>query len=283
MSLLARSMICSGGHTFDIARQGYLNLLLRRGNLRQPTGDTREMLEARRRFLEAGHFLPLVNAINHAAIAHLASHRSTRDRSTYILDSGCGEGYYLSQLAGALSQAFRSYQPCYFGVDVAKAAARLASGQHHALNFIVSDIRSTIPLEPGSAALILDVFAPRNVQEFTRLIAENGLLIVVIPAPDHLVELRQRHDLRGLGIREEKETQVLTDLSTTFEIRWRRSVQFQLFLSTQGLTDLVAMTPAARHLTEPDTKRITGEPPPPVTAGFTVLAFHQRGKAFDSP
>ncbi|MGH8898611.1 MAG: putative RNA methyltransferase [Egibacteraceae bacterium] len=226
MQLQGKSIICARTHTFDVARRGYLNLLRNKPGS-DVLGDTREMLEARRRFLDAGHFRPLANAISDSATAHLA----TGSGSRYVLDSGCGEGYYLAQLADALSLALPGHRFCYFGVDVSKAAARLASVRYHDLNFVVCDVRSTVPLASGAARLILNVLAPRNVGEFARLAASWGLLVVVIPALDHLAELRERYELRGLGIRAEKEAQIVTELSTTFELRQRQNVRFQLHLS----------------------------------------------------
>jgi 23S rRNA (guanine745-N1)-methyltransferase len=240
-------------------------------------GDTREMLKARRRFLNAGHFAPLVKALSETTVAYLTANVN-KHGSGYVLDSGCGEGHYLAQLASILAQASSDYQPCYFGIDISKAAARLASAHRRNLNFIVSDIRSTIPLASNAAVLILNVFAPRNIGEFTRLTAPGGLLAIVIPTLDHLAELRQRYELRGLGIREQKEAAIITELSTTFELHLRHNVRFQLHLCAQGIRDLVAMTPAARHIAEPDLERIAKARPLSVTAAFTLLFFEKRGR-----
>lgn len=169
---------CENGHSFDMAKEGYVNLLAQKR-----TGDTKEMLKARRDFLESGLYAPLSDAINELVRAHL------RDAPgpLHVLDAGCGEGYYLDRLQRALASQQDS---CYIGLDVSKEAIKMAAKRYPQLFFVVADVKQGLVLVDNAFHAILNIFAPRNPAEFARVIAQSGILITVIPAPEHLLSLR---------------------------------------------------------------------------------------------
>ena len=101
-----------------------------------------------------------------------------------VLDAGCGEGYYLGYLQNQLEQPGD-----YYGIDISKDAIRYAAKQYRAAAFAVASI-AQLPVQAGSVNCILNVFAPRNQAEFARIAADAGLLLVVSPAVNHLLELR---------------------------------------------------------------------------------------------
>ena len=256
------SLVCAHGHTFDVARQGYVNLLPRRAALPGTLGDSQAMLEARRRMLDAGHFRPVATWVARTVAEHLAT-----GARRYVLDSGCGDGHYLAETARAAAGS----GACFLGADIAKPAARMAAARHRELSVIVADVRAGLPLAPGRALAIVDLFAPRNPAEFARLLRDDGLLIVGIPAPDHLAELRERFALRGLAVDEDKEARVVGALSGGFSVRRRHTERFTLDLDAAAAADLVAMTPAARHLAE----QVGPREPLRVTAAVVLLAFQR--------
>jgi 23S rRNA (guanine745-N1)-methyltransferase len=253
-----RALTCPTGHSFDLAREGYANLSQSR-----QTGDSTEMLRARRRFLEAGHYQPLSNLINLLVAEHC------RDTPSTVLDAGCGEGYYL----GRLHQS----RPCQvLGLDAAKDAARMAAGRYRAAAFLVADLKERLPLAAGEVHVILNIFAPRHAKEFARILRPDGLLLSVIPEPDHLGELRRLLPL--LGIEERKADQVRATLEREFIPSGAKRLSYPLSLTGGALEDLVGMTPSARHLD--DTARAAllalGSAPLTVTASFLVLSFRPR-------
>lgn len=265
---------CPSGHSFDRAREGYIHLT----GSRQP-GDTRDMLRARRAFLERGHYAPLAEALCALALAHYAA-LPPEKRVLGTLDAGCGEGYYIGYVQRALAawaSATRPHEPdvppC-FGLDVSRDAARLAARRYPAVTFVVADVRGRLPFASASLSLLLDVFAPRNPAEFARVVAPGGALLVVIPAPRHLAELRAALPL--LGIEAEKQRQVERRLGAEgFALRETRPLELALELDATDLATLLAMTPSAWHadVAALAAEVSAGRATTAVTAAFRVLVF----------
>src|SRR5450755_1297199 len=143
------TLVCANAHTFDIAREGYVNLLRK-----QLPGDTKEMLAARRSFLERGSYQPLSNMLNQISVTYLAASTSP----VTILDAGCGEGYYLGRLQQSLAD--RPLQ-CV-GLDISKEAIRLAARRYKQACFVVANLKERLVLADGVLHMILNIFAPRN-------------------------------------------------------------------------------------------------------------------------
>lgn len=160
---------CDAGHSFDVAAEGYVNLLVKKAS-RQP-GDSPEMVRARRRFLRAGAYQPVADAVKEA----LASSRGL------LLDAGCGEGWYTAQL--------RAPEREVVGVDVAKTAVRFAAKADPEGTYAVASVFD-IPLGDGAASAIVTIFGPVDADEFARVLAPDGTLVAVHPGPDHLRGLR---------------------------------------------------------------------------------------------
>ncbi|WP_250459982.1 putative RNA methyltransferase [Microbulbifer litoralis] len=166
---------CANRHSFDCAREGYVNLLpVNRKRSREP-GDTAEMLRARRRFLEAGHYRPLVDAI--AALMPYAAGRQ-------LLDIGCGEGYYARRLQAAGWPA-----AALAGVDISKAGVRMAAKSQPGAQFVVAGSYD-LPLARDSVDHLLRVFAPAADAEMHRVVNPGGSLLDVAPGPEHLWSLK---------------------------------------------------------------------------------------------
>ncbi|WP_295800393.1 putative RNA methyltransferase [uncultured Microbulbifer sp.] len=171
-----QSWRCNNGHSFDRAREGYVNLLpVQKKRSREP-GDSSEMLQARRRVLDAGHYRPLADAI----CAMLAT-----DIEGRCLDIGCGEGYYGRALAAAGWPAGR-----IIGIDISKPGVRLAAKSLPEAQFAVAS-SFDIPLVDASATRVLRVFAPGPATELQRVMAPGGVLLEVSPGPEHLWSLKR--------------------------------------------------------------------------------------------
>lgn len=257
---------CPAGHSFDVAREGYVNLL------RQPyPGDTREMLRARRAFLDAGHYRPLAEAVASRVVAHLAA---IRPDAAALLDTGCGEGYYTAAVDGALRQRLPAARIDCYGLDVAKEAVRLAARRAPGATFVVGNVNDHLPFAGASLAVVLDVFAPRNPAEFARVLAPGGLLMVVIPGQGHLAEPRAALGL--LEVEPDKERHVAAQLAAGFVLAEREALELSLRLSGADLANLVAMTPSARHVAPEAYDRARHMAGFAATASFVLLAFRRR-------
>ena len=163
-----RRVVCPRGHSIDVARSGYINLLQPQERRSRKPGDSMEAVASRRRFLDRGHAEPLLNAIR----AMLAPQGEGS-----VLDAGCGDGYYLGSLARGGS-----------GIDISTEAIDLAAKRYPDHEWIVANADRFIPYEDASFDLILSITGRMNAPEFRRV--GRGLLLVAVAAPDDLIELR---------------------------------------------------------------------------------------------
>ena len=177
-----RSYVCEKNHNFDLSKQGYLNLLPVNKKKSKSPGDNDMMVKARREFLEAGFYNPLMEEIKLVIETEL----NFESEEINILDSGCGEGYYsenaLSNLKGLTSQII--------GTDISKDAVRQAARKYKNNFYFVSSIYS-LPVKTDSIELILSVFSPNDSKEFGRVLNENGYLIIVSPGENHMKQLAE--------------------------------------------------------------------------------------------
>lgn len=169
-----RGVFCLSGHHFDRAKEGYLNLLpVHHKNSRNP-GDARSQLLARRKFLDAGFFAPLLPV--------LASLVPKEART--LLDIGCGEGYFSHGLAAALPDNLQVY-----AIDIAKEGIRLAA-RRYPENYAVASAFA-LPLASASMDVVTRIYAPSHTDELKRVLSPQGRLLVVTPAEQHLLRLRK--------------------------------------------------------------------------------------------
>lgn len=221
------SLRCPGGHSFDVARQGYASLLA--GGAATGTADTSAMVQARAGFLDAGHYAPLAESL--AALA-----------SGTVLDAGAGTGHYL---AAALRSGSADRG---LALDLSKYAMRRAARAHPRIGAVVADLWRDLPVRDASVDTVYDVFAPRNAPEFRRVLRPDGRLLVATPTAAHLAELVEPLGL--LSVDERKDER----LAGTFEGVFRRvsaePVTMPLDLTAEEAGTLVAMTPSAHHIPE---------------------------------
>lgn len=264
-----RALQCVNAHSFDLAQEGYVNLLLADSRPPKVRGDTREMLLARRRFLERGHYAPLSEALAAQAYAHLAPHVGHGD--LHVVDAGCGEGHHLGQVQRHVEARLGPEAVCFWGMDSAKEAIRLAARRYPRIRFFVADINRRIPLAARSVHMLLNVFAPRNRAEFDRVVAPNGALLVVIPAPEHLMPLRA--ELGLLGIEAGKREHVIAQFAGAFRPVDERHIEYDLALGGGELRDLVAMTPSYWHMPPEALAALAGRQDVHVRVAFELLLF----------
>jgi 23S rRNA (guanine745-N1)-methyltransferase len=234
---------CASGHAFDIARQGYVSLLPAAG--RADAGDSAAMVQARVDFLAAGHYAGLAGAVARAAAgaAPDAAVAGTRVAGTRVagcvVDVGAGPGYYL---AAALD---RLPGRAGLAIDASKFALRRAAHAHPRIGAVAADAWRGLPVADGAAALVLNVFAPRDGAELRRILDPAGSLLVVTPNPDHLRELVGPLGL--LVVDPRKDERLTATLSPHFDLVGRQRYDETLRLDRRGVADIVAMGPSARH------------------------------------
>lgn len=254
-----RALLCTAGHTFDIAKQGYVNLL---SGATKHSADTRDMVEARADFLAAGHYAPIADAL-----VALARRTAGPAVSGCVVDIGGGTGYYHSQVMDAF--------PDGEGVllDISKFAARRAAKAHPRIGAAVADAWQELPLQDGAASLVLNTFAPRNGPELRRILAPGGVLLVVTARPGHLQELIDALGL--LSVDDRKESRLTDQLAPYFTVAETERLTRTMTLDHQALAQLVAMGPNAWHHNAEDVRdRVHKLPDPcPVTLSVTLTAY----------
>ena len=244
---------CDRGHSFDIARQGYVTLAA--GRAGPGTGDNAAMVAARDAFLGGGHYQPVADAV-----AGLAA-RLRPGTGGLVVDLAGGTGYYLARVLDELPGRLGA---C---VDRSAPALRRAARAHPRAVAVGADAWQPLPLADGSAALVLSVFGPRNPAETRRLLAPGGQLIVATPGADHHRELRSALGL--IGIDEHKAAR-LAQAHRDFSGGTLTPVRYPLRLGHADLTNLVAMGPSARHIDPATLAGRVAALPDPVTVTVDV-------------
>lgn len=224
---------CEHKHCFDIAKEGYVNLLPVQNKHSKNPGDNALMMQARRAFLDAGYYQPLSDQINQLLSQHLTE-------SANLLDIGCGEGYYTARLAEALAD--KSTQ--LWGLDISKTAIRYAAKRYPAINFSVASAYD-LPFADQSFDAVMRIYAPSLAAEVGRILKHQAWLLTVQPAAHHLYELKQAiyqtprlhedtaEELPGLVLHHQQ------SLSYVIELK-----------QPQDTLNLLNMTPFAWKLTE---------------------------------
>ena len=235
LALEEKQLRCVNGHSFDLARQGYVNLLPVQHKRSKHPGDSKEMVVARQRFLDTGVYAPVADLLSdllHKAIA-------TIDQPS-CLDAGCGEGYYLAHALNELRAKKAGDGLNLIGLDISKEAIIGAAKRNKDISWVVGTNRQP-PLLPASIDIILCVFGFHSFQGFNKILPLGGKLILVEPGPDHLQELRQ------VTYAQLNKTE-LTKLDDAFAIGFKQVGEQVLRFSTpplakETLKDLLLMTP----------------------------------------
>jgi 23S rRNA (guanine745-N1)-methyltransferase len=249
---------CANGHSFDVAREGYVNLLpVQHKNSLEP-GDDPKMVTARREFLQAGHYGPLLDAV-----LEMLAPLSPRS----LLDVGCGEGSYTGAFGAVAGQVI--------GLDIAKPAIRLAARRFPGHLWIVGS-GTQIPVGTADVDAVCNLFTQLHVSELARVLKPEGHLLVVTPAPDHLWSLREQlFD----EVRPHDPDKFLGALDAAFELQARREVRFALELAQSGLRQLLQMTPYAWKARPERRAALEASEMFATQASFTLMLFRRRADA----
>lgn len=216
---------CINKHRFDIAKEGYVNLLLPNQKGSKSPGDDKGMLQARREFLEKGHYDKLVNEV--VAIINENLHEN-------ILDIGCGEGYYSNKIRTACEP--RSL----YGLDISKDAVKMAAKKYLPLQLAVASAVH-LPYQDNAFDLAFCIFSPFDIKETLRVLDDQGILIVVGPNLMHLQELARI--IYGDVVKHHMEAVADSGL----KLIQQKSLQYQLALSASDVVNLWKMSPYYWH------------------------------------
>ncbi len=256
-----KTLRCANNHSFDRARQGYWNLLLAQKKRSKAPGDNAEMVQARQRFLEAGHYAPLSEAI-----AELLKARLPAVDTANLLDLGCGEGWYTDRLQRQLGGTMT-------GLDISKDAVKAACRRNPAITWMVAT-GADIPLAAESVDAATLIFSRLMPGPTAKVLKPGGLLLVVYPGPDHLMALRQ---LIYTEVRTGSGFDPAAQLAELFEPVAEQSLTFTFNLnSASAIQDLLAMTPHGQRLNAEARARIEACQQLLEQADFRLALFRKR-------
>ena len=173
-----KSYSCSNGHQYDVSKEGYVNLVLANQKNSKLPGDSKESLQSRKRFLDAGYYEVLSEKINEIVNELIES-------DSNVLDAGCGTGYYLHRLIESVDTNAN-----FFGVDVGKEAVRIASKLVKKASFAVCSVFH-LPVKDECFDIVMSIFCPYSAEEFARVTKKNGYVIAVTPGKRHLYEMKE--------------------------------------------------------------------------------------------
>lgn len=210
-----RRVVCARGHSFDLARSGYMNLLQPQDRRSKQPGDSAEVVAARRRLHELGVTAPLLEAIS-AILSPL--------ESDIVLDAGCGDGFYLGSL----------HQECGFeahGLDISIPAVNAAAKRFPACEWVVANADRFLPYQDRSFSIVVSITGRMNPGEFRRVMRDDGGLLIAIPAPDDLIELRRNGRNRV--------PQTIETFAPHFKLLDQRRASSQADLDARSLKDVL--------------------------------------------
>ena len=254
------SLRCEKGHCFDIASAGYCNLLVgsKPGDY---IGDSKEMVMARRQFLDTGAYEPLRKALCELVLSEAPAEKAR------VLDAGCGEGYYTGAVARALRESGREFT--MIGADISKSATAYAAKRDKLSQYITANSYK-LPVRDRCADIILSLFAPAPAGEFDRILVHGGKVIMAVPGTEHLWELKEaiydeaykndedKHSLEGFRLcRREK-------ISYKANINGKSNVQA-----------LFAMTPYIHRTGKESMERLRAIDDIELTLSFVLLCFER--------
>ncbi len=251
---------CENNHQFDIAKEGYVNLLPANQKKSKNPGDSELMIAARRSFLAEGHYDPLLDEIS-----ELIQDEVSKEKATTILDAGCGEGYYTDRLVRNLEKI----APQVYGTDISKYAVRIAAKRYKSVHFFVSSIFN-LPVADSSVDLIVSIFAPFQAEEFQRILTSNGALLIVSPAENHMKEIAE---LVYDEFRPHERT-ILDKIPDAFVKVKAERCSFKLELTdNESLVNLLKMTPYYWSASEKQVANFQTIQTISVTCDFNITVF----------
>lgn len=180
-----RSYRCVHGHIFDIAREGYVNLLLAQHRHSRDPGYNKEMITGRRDFFDAGHYQPLADGVADIITSYLPQ-RGER----VVVDAGCGEGYYLRRLRHLLAESGQDAGTVLCGMDISKHGVRIAAKRDPLGRYAVAGTYR-MPVITNRVDVLLTHFSPVSAADFCRVVKPGGIVLVGGPAEDHLFAFKK--------------------------------------------------------------------------------------------
>ena len=247
--------ICENNHCYDIAKQGYVNLLQSQRSSKKRHGDDKLMIQARRDFLDGGFYKPLLDDICTAV------ERCAKSNTFSLLDCGCGECYYTSYIKEKFPNAD------IYGTDISKEALIFGAKRTKEIHLAAAS-SSSLPVGDNSFDVVTSIFAPVFPDEFMRVLTDDGILIRAVPLEDHLFGLKRA--IYDIPYKNKTEDHFLTG----FKLIENKQIKYTLKLeNTTDIMNLFKMTPYFYKTSRSDQEKIEKLETLETEIGFGVLVY----------
>lgn len=255
LTRVERSFVCANGHTFDVSRHGYVNLLQPQDRRSKNPGDTAEAVAARRRFLDRGLAQPIVDAIV-AAVPLRAGET--------LLDVGCGEGHH--------TDAFRrAYGAEVCGIDISMPAIELAARRYRECFWVIANADLFVPFADASLHAVTSITARLQPEEFARVLAPGGTLLVAVPGAADLIELREA--IQGERVERDRVERTIELFTPHLELVRHELVEHVVRLDAEAMADVLASS--YRGLRNRERERLASLEAMDVTLARDLLLFRR--------
>ncbi len=248
--------VCTQGHSFDVSKDGYVNLLMSQQSSAKRHGDDKLMVRSRRDFLEKGFYKSLSNKLCETVKNYVNPH-------SVIVDVGCGEGYYSNAISKVILTDF-------YGVDISKDALRYASRSMKEGQFAVASAFN-LPFEDSAVDCVLNIFAPSAYNEFYRVLKENGLLIKSVPLEEHLWGLKSVLYDKPYKNKPEIRNEELFELVSETEIKYEINLT-----DSEDILNLFRMTPYYYKTSREDAEKLINQKELTTIVHFCVEVYRKR-------
>lgn len=254
-------MVCTSKHSFDFAKQGYINLLTQPVNSKY----RKDLFEARRNLIVNTNFF---EALCKSMANKIDDYLHTEEKSIYILDSGCGEGSHLANISEKVHSHIKR-NIVGVGIDIAKEGMMVAAKNYNNKIWTVADLAHT-PFANETFHVILNILSPSNYEEFKRLLKPNGIVLKVVPQSGYLKELREYLFDEPIKQKYTNEKTV-SRFKEQFSILDYSRITYKVKLSKEFLPSFVEMTPLTWTTSKEDLTSILQKEFMEITVDFDLL------------
>lgn len=256
-----RSIVCTKNHCFDLAKNGYVNLLT--GAVK--TGYSKHLFNSRSLIIKSGLFEPLAEKLGRLILEHL--HRTNQSRIS-ILDAGCGEGSHLARIIDNI-RVNDGIQTTGVGIDISKEGINIASRDYPNIVWCVADL-SNVPFNDDSFNFILNILSPANYTEFKRLLTCDGILIKVMPGSNYLRELR-KFFFQSTEKEEYSNKKTVRHFANNLNMIDTQRIQYSMPLTKENLNHLIRMTPLSWSAADKRIEKALNSGMDSVTVDLTIV------------
>lgn len=259
----SNSLYCSKGHNYDLAKQGYINLLLKQ----EKGGYDKQLFAARKVISDSGFFDPMRKALS-KLIREIGKGEGWSE--VRILDAGCGEGSHLAWIWRDLKAKKTGFADLTgVGIDLSKEGIRVAAKEHRDIIWCVADL-TKLPLQNQQFDLVLNILSPANYGEFKRVLKEHGILVKLLPTADYLIELRELL-FKGTDKELYENDSVKKHFANSFQLVKEQQINYKVLFKEENLEHLIKMTPLTWNADQEKIAMIINSGLKSITVAFDLL------------